>query len=280
MEASRNGIGENTVSKKKKGQVEKEANPYDEVDFWLWPNRRIDLNYASLTVDEVAELDRRVEGRGFLGAAPLEIAKVWVASGSADRELAHAWHLARAGLDFSECVYEPAPFGMSPHLFRVTGYDAWSGPLYTDFCSVAEFQRVFIPFAACACAWLGRGIAQLDRGVSALEFTFCERSAIVKVSKHFRLIRDRSAAVADVDPIALVPDQSWKNFRGWPDIYVFLACAPGWIEGLSRLKRLELKRSDRRVTNKFLNVITTMGTGNLPLVYAIANEGAGLFHEK
>src|SRR4051812_35237513 len=102
MEASRNGIGENTVSKKGK-KVEREANPYDEVDYWIWPNRRIDLNYASLTVDEVAELDRRVAGRGFEGAGLREISEAWFKGGCSDPALSHAWHRKRETLKIGDC---------------------------------------------------------------------------------------------------------------------------------------------------------------------------------
>jgi hypothetical protein len=280
MEASRNGIGEDTVSKSdKKG---KEANPYDEVDYWIWPNRRIDLNYASLDVSEVAELDRRVEGLGFSGAGLREISEAWFKGGCSDPALSHAWHLARAGLKIGDCLYETWPFGMDHKLFAATGFDAWSGPLYTEFCSIAELHRIFVPAVIGIKQWLNVGLGRLDRGVSEKEFTFRDRGSLVKVQKHFDFVCAR-AIEATADSWDIYPggalDDSWNRLGGWSDIYAFVVGARGWLAGVNRLKRLALNRGERREANKMLNVVGNVGGANYGLVRDISFEACRLFHD-
>src|SRR4051794_32416461 len=111
MEASRNGIGENTVSKKgdkkgKKQKVESEvkpkvepkaASPYDKipVEEWLWPNRRIDLDYTTVSREEHLELTRRVRDLGLIPPIdfdpddrqfrPEVMAKKWFENGRSSR---------------------------------------------------------------------------------------------------------------------------------------------------------------------------------------------------
>jgi hypothetical protein len=268
---------------------------YDE--YWMWPNRRLDLNYAELGREGLVELDRavvdlgiEVETQGMRGfcepskevrRALQRTCQWWLESGDADgrRLWAHTWHRQMARIDQWSSVGSVPLFatrgGLSVDDWRHSEFDAYSAVLYTNWCDVWEAQRMLVNFLVRASGWIARGIDAKKSGVSEASFAwiadrdleFVYRGLRAEINHAFGNERSRMYVGDWVLSVGVSGGSSWS------EINAFTAGIARIEMEAERLARSEIDRDRRRPCNALLRLIDNMARGHFEDVSAVSFDG-------
>lgn len=187
----------------------------DHGNVWLWPNRKRDIDYASMSADEIFELDEECKKAGWFktgGINPRDSWKgkyilerfeapsdrlltgleesraAWSQATGDLKQAAHSWHRhmeARVRWDASAgnmISWEDWKDGIGD---GIAPQDAAGGWAYRNFCSIWEFDRWFLNWVLRSQAWTASLVWESENGKVVLPYPASGNGDLVRLARMF-----------------------------------------------------------------------------------------------
>lgn len=238
---------------------------------WVFPNRRRDIDYASMTADEVRELDRMCASEGWVGQDLKECARGWFEAkpgSSVGLMAAHSWHRAMECLD----VWPDYPkLGLDVNSW-IECRDAASMTMYTSICSVEEARRMLWGAVGRGRSWLDGLWLSSTMGRTTADMAGIDASELGKVAKRYHWA-EAELQKAGWGLVAVGEGAS----SSWAELTVLSLMLPALHSCGDRARKAGNDRVSRRPANQLVHMVERLGTKGIEAMLPVVGRCAGVF---